>query len=58
MIARPGDTEQTLDLPPGTYSYKLVVSGYALRTDTITVAAGEAWSLSLGDDDKKPDQIY
>jgi len=46
---------QTLDLPPGTYSYKLVVSGYTLRTDTITVASGEAWSLS---DDKKPDQVY
>jgi hypothetical protein len=49
---------QTLDLPPGKYSYKLVVSGYPVRTDTITVASGEAWSLSLGDDDKKPDQIY
>lgn len=49
---------QTLDLPPGTYSYALLVSGYRVRTDTITVAAGEAWSLSLGDDDKKPDQIY
>ncbi|MBR0744295.1 hypothetical protein JQ582_10180 [Bradyrhizobium japonicum] len=48
---------QTLDLPPGKYSYKLVVSGYPLRTDTITVAKGEAWSLSF-DDDKKPDQIY
>ncbi|WLB54426.1 hypothetical protein [Bradyrhizobium japonicum] len=48
---------QTLDLPPGKYSYKLVVSGYPLRTDTITVATGEAWSLSF-DDDKKPDQIY
>jgi hypothetical protein len=49
---------QTLDLPPGKYSYKLVVSGYPVRTDTITVASGEAWSLSLGDDDKRPDQIY
>lgn len=48
---------QTLDLPPGRYSYKLVVSGYTLRTDTITVASGEAWSLSF-DDDQKPDQIY
>lgn len=48
---------QTLDLPPGKYSYQLVVSGYRLRTDTITVASGEAWSLGL-DDDKKPDQIY
>lgn len=49
---------QTLDLPPGKYSYQLVVSGYTLRTDTITVAAGETWSLQLGDDDRKPDQIY
>ena len=48
---------QTLDLPPGTYSYALLVSGYRVRTDTITVAAGEAWSLTL-DGDKKPDQIY
>ncbi|SEO22132.1 hypothetical protein SAMN05443254_12223 [Bradyrhizobium sp. OK095] len=48
---------QMLDLPPGTYSYELVVSGYRLRTDTITVASGEAWSISF-DDDKKPDQIY
>uniref|UniRef100_UPI0030C6B978 hypothetical protein n=1 Tax=Bradyrhizobium sp. TM233 TaxID=2599801 RepID=UPI0030C6B978 len=49
---------QTLDLPPGTYSYQLVVSGHTLRTNTITVAAGETWSLQLGDDDRKPDQIY
>lgn len=49
---------QTLDLPPGTYRYALLVSGHRVHTDTITVAAGEAWSLGLGDDDKKPDQIY
>jgi len=49
---------QALDLPPGTYSYQLVVSGYTLRSDTITVAAGETWSLPLGDDDRKPDRIY
>ncbi|WP_445218816.1 hypothetical protein ACKWRH_00035 [Bradyrhizobium sp. Pa8] len=48
---------QALDLPPGTYSYKLVLSGYPVRTDSITVASGETWSLTL-DDDKKPDQIY
>jgi hypothetical protein len=48
---------QMLDLPPGTYTYKVVVSGYPVRTDTVTVASGEAWSLSL-DDDKKPDQIH
>ncbi|SFJ13076.1 hypothetical protein [Bradyrhizobium sp. Gha] len=49
---------QTLDLPPGTYSYQLLLSGRTVASSTITVAAGEAWSLRLGDDDKKPDQIY
>ena len=49
---------QTLDLPPGTYSYQLLLAGRPVHTDTITVAAGEAWSLQLGDDDRKPDQIY
>lgn len=46
---------QVLDLPPGTYSCALLVSGLRMRTDTITVAAGEAWSLS---DDKEPSQVY
>jgi len=46
---------QTLDLPPGTYSYELLVSGRLVRTDSITVASGEAWDLH---DDRKPDQIY
>ncbi|MBR0843829.1 hypothetical protein JQ607_26845 [Bradyrhizobium liaoningense] len=49
---------QTLDLPPGTYSYGLLLSGRLVSTNTITVAAGEAWSLRLGDGDQKPDQIY
>lgn len=49
---------QSLDLPPGTYSYGLLLSGHRVRTDTITVAAGETWSLRLDDDDKKSDQIY
>jgi hypothetical protein len=49
---------QMLDLPPGTYSYELHVSGLRMRSDTITVAAGETWSLRLDDDDKKSDQIY
>jgi hypothetical protein len=48
---------QMLDLPPGTYPYKVVLSGYAVRSDTITIASGETWSLKL-DDDKQPDQIY
>lgn len=46
---------QVLDLPPGTYSYQLRVSGLTLRTDTVTLASGEAWALN---DDKKPSQIY
>lgn len=48
---------QVLDLPPGTYSYALRVSGHMVHTDTITLAAGEAWSLRLSDDSKS-DQIY
>ena len=46
---------QRLDLPPGTYFYELLVSGLRVRADSITVGAGEAWSLS---DDKTPSQIY
>ncbi|MDA9409162.1 hypothetical protein [Bradyrhizobium sp. CCBAU 45384] len=46
---------QRLDLPPGTYPYELLVSGLRVRADTITLAKGEAWSLS---DDKMPSQIY
>ncbi|MGW1418487.1 hypothetical protein ACWAT4_00030 [Bradyrhizobium manausense] len=49
---------QTLDLPPGTYSYTLVVSGHRMRTASITVAAGEAWALRLSDDESKSDRIY
>jgi len=49
---------QMLDLPPGTYPYELQVSGHRLRSDTITVAAGETWSLRFDDDDRKSDQIY
>jgi hypothetical protein len=46
---------QTLDLPPGTYPFELLVSGHPVRTDTVTLASGEAWGLH---DDKKPSQIY
>ncbi|MCP3474363.1 hypothetical protein NLM33_29025 [Bradyrhizobium sp. CCGUVB1N3] len=48
---------QTLDLPPGTYSYELLVSGHPVGTNTITVASGEAWSLG-GDNGDKPSRIY
>jgi hypothetical protein len=57
-IAGGANHPQTLDVPPGTYSYTLLVSGRRVRTDTITVAAGEAWGLRLDGDDRKPDQIY
>lgn len=56
-IAGGANHPQVLDLPPGTYSYQLLVSGHPVRTDSITVTSGEAWSLSLGDD-KAPDRIY
>ena len=49
---------QALDLPPGRYSYELLVSGRPAGTNTITVAAGEAWNLRLGSDGDKPSQIY
>jgi hypothetical protein len=46
---------QVLDLPPGTYSYTLLVSGHPIHTDAVTVAAGEAWALH---DDQKASQLY
>ena len=49
---------QALDLPPGKHSYELLVSGHPARTDTITVAMGEAWDLRLGSEGDKPFQIY
>jgi hypothetical protein len=57
-IAGGANHPQAVDLPPGTYSCELLVSGHLARTGTITVATGETWALELGDDDKKPDQIY
>jgi len=46
---------QTLDLPPGTYPFELLVLGRPVRTDSVTLASGEAWALH---DDKKPSQVY
>jgi hypothetical protein len=48
-----------LDLPPGKYQYALRVSGRPARTDTLTVAAGDAWGLMVGPDgDVLPLQMY
>ncbi|MBR0843828.1 hypothetical protein JQ607_26840 [Bradyrhizobium liaoningense] len=37
-----------LDLPPGKYQYALRVAGGPARTETLTVAAGDAWGLLVG----------
>ena len=57
-IAGGANHPQMLDLPPGKYAYTLLVSGRRVRSDSITVAAGETWGLRFDGDDSKPDQIY
>ncbi|UWU92402.1 hypothetical protein [Bradyrhizobium sp. CB1015] len=48
-----------LDLPPGKYQYALRMSGRPHRTETLTVAAGEAWGLLVGPSgDVLPLQMY
>ncbi|QOZ49918.1 hypothetical protein [Bradyrhizobium sp. CCBAU 53338] len=37
-----------LDVPPGRYQYSLKVAGRPVRSDTIEVAAGDAWGLMVG----------
>lgn len=48
-----------LDLPPGKHQYALRVPGQPARTETLTVAAGEAWGLLVGPSgDVLPLQMY
>ncbi|WP_407186287.1 hypothetical protein [Bradyrhizobium centrosematis] len=48
-----------LDLPPGKYQYALRVPGQPARTETLTVAAGDAWGLMVGPSgDVLPLQMY
>lgn len=48
-----------LDLPPGKYQYALRLPGRPARTETLTVAAGEAWGLLVGPSgDVLPLQMY
>ncbi|MBR0850395.1 hypothetical protein JQ543_21815 [Bradyrhizobium diazoefficiens] len=48
-----------LDLPPGKYQYALRMPGRPARTDTLTVAAGDAWGLLVGPSgDVLPLQMY
>ena len=37
-----------LDLPPGKYQYSLKVAGRPTRSETIELAAGDAWGLMVG----------
>lgn len=37
-----------LDLPPGKYQYALRMPGRPARTESLTVAAGDAWGLLVG----------
>ncbi|MHC4051169.1 hypothetical protein [Bradyrhizobium sp. 25ACV] len=48
-----------LDLPPGTYQYALRMPGRPAHTETLTVAAGDAWALLVGPSgDVLPLQMY
>ena len=48
-----------LDLPPGKYAYALRLPGRPARSETLTVAAGEAWGLLVGPTgDVLPLQMY
>jgi hypothetical protein len=48
-----------LDLPPGKYAYALRLPGRPARSESLTVAAGEAWGLLVGPSgDVLPVQMY
>ncbi|TWB06992.1 hypothetical protein [Bradyrhizobium stylosanthis] len=48
-----------LDLAPGTYQYALRTPGRPARSETLTVAAGDAWGLMVGPSgDVLPLQMY
>ena len=55
-----GANAVSLDLAPGKYSYKLGVPGRPAHTDILTVAAGDAWELTVGRDGEawSPLQLY
>ena len=50
----------SLDLAPGRYSYELGVPGRPAHTNILTVAAGDAWELTVGRDGEawSPLQLY
>lgn len=61
IIKRPaGAHAVSLDLAPGKYSYDLSVPGRPAHTNILTVAAGDAWELTVGRDGEawSPLQLY
>ncbi len=50
----------SLDLAPGKYSYELRVPDRSATTNTLTIAAGDAWELTVGRDGDAwpPLQLY
>lgn len=61
IVKRPaGANAVALDLAPGKYSYELGVPGRPAHADIITVAAGDAWELTIGRDGEawSPLQLY
>ncbi|MCP3403984.1 hypothetical protein [Bradyrhizobium sp. CCGB01] len=61
IIRRPGGAHAVaLDLPPGKYPYELSVPGRPAYTNSLTVAAGDSWELTVGRDGEawSPLQLY
>lgn len=55
-----GANAVSLDLAPGGYSYELNVPGRPAHSNILTVAAGDAWELTIGRDGEawSPLQLY
>ncbi|MGX1318056.1 hypothetical protein AB7M17_001509 [Bradyrhizobium sp. USDA 377] len=45
-----GANAVALDLPPGKYPYEVNVPGHAAHTNTLVIAAGDTWELTVGRD--------
>ncbi|MBB4373920.1 hypothetical protein GGD63_006749 [Bradyrhizobium sp. cir1] len=45
-----GTNAVALDLPPGKYPYEVHVAGHPAHTNTLVIAAGDTWELTVGRD--------
>ncbi|MBR1129448.1 hypothetical protein [Bradyrhizobium iriomotense] len=45
-----GTNAVALDLPPGKYPYEVNVPGHPAHTNTLVIAAGDTWELTVGRD--------